>query len=345
MAREPNDIAYCFRAEWYDEQAGFSRPYNLVYYMLDNTLAMTDLKNNRMFLKRVNVPTVSIDQLFIGAVVTVHARQLKIVDFGNHFTRQALTKVHECVVAVVRPKDMDRIGEIMVGFVMQGFQICRVKSVRLTGQQAAAYSPENAAELSSGPVVAMEIVGEGVAAAVQESLGLSLDPANARADGDFFFKQSLPSSAKLADCSLCIIKPHIVGEGAAYEIVNILQREGLQVSAIQRMNIELQAAKEFFDVYFDVVPHANAMVEELQSGACIAVEVVGADVHKKLRTLCGPMDPEIARHLRPNTIRAQYGKDNVYNAVHCTDLETDGPLESDLIFNSCSNCEVIKAAY
>lgn len=36
---------------------------------------------------------------------------------------------------------------------------------------------------------------------------------------------------------------------------------------------------------------------------------------------------EIARHLRPATLRALYGKNKVQNAVHCTDLPEDGVLE------------------
>jgi hypothetical protein len=36
---------------------------------------------------------------------------------------------------------------------------------------------------------------------------------------------------------------------------------------------------------------------------------------------------EIARHLRPRTLRAQFGKDKIRNALHCTDLPEDGLLE------------------
>jgi hypothetical protein len=36
---------------------------------------------------------------------------------------------------------------------------------------------------------------------------------------------------------------------------------------------------------------------------------------------------EIARHIRPRTLRALYGKDKVKNAVHCTDLAEDATLE------------------
>jgi nucleoside diphosphate kinase len=36
---------------------------------------------------------------------------------------------------------------------------------------------------------------------------------------------------------------------------------------------------------------------------------------------------ELARKLRPNTLRARFGKTKIQNAVHCTDLPEDGLLE------------------
>jgi len=50
-------------------------------------------------------------------------------------------------------------------------------------------------------------------------------------------------------------------------------------------------------------------------------------VIESFRKLCGPMDPEIAKNLRPTTIRAKFGVDRARNAVHCTDLEEDGVVE------------------
>ncbi len=50
------------------------------------------------------------------------------------------------------------------------------------------------------------------------------------------------------------------------------------------------------------------------------------------RELCGAHDPEIASHLQPDSLRARFGKTKVNNAVHCTDLPEDGPLEVDYFF-------------
>jgi len=54
---------------------------------------------------------------------------------------------------------------------------------------------------------------------------------------------------------------------------------------------------------------------------------------KAFRELCGPMDPEIAKNLRPNTIRAKFGHSRCINAVHCSDLEEDGALEVEYFFS------------
>jgi len=49
--------------------------------------------------------------------------------------------------------------------------------------------------------------------------------------------------------------------------------------------------------------------------------------------MVGPSVPEIAKYLRPHTIRAKFGQDRVRNAVHCTDLPEDGTIECEYFFN------------
>lgn len=45
---------------------------------------------------------------------------------------------------------------------------------------------------------------------------------------------------------------------------------------------------------------------------------------------------DIAREIRPNTIRARFGVNTVKNAVHCTDLEEDCLLEVEYFFKIMS---------
>lgn len=51
------------------------------------------------------------------------------------------------------------------------------------------------------------------------------------------------------------------------------------------------------------------------------------------RQLVGPADPELARVLRPHTLRARFGVGRVRKAIHCTDLAEDGPLETSYFFS------------
>jgi nucleoside diphosphate kinase len=46
-----------------------------------------------------------------------------------------------------------------------------------------------------------------------------------------------------------------------------------------------------------------------------------------LRDFCGPYDPELARVINPNSLRAKYGLDKARNAVHCSDLKEDAALD------------------
>ena len=57
------------------------------------------------------------------------------------------------------------------------------------------------------------------------------------------------------------------------------------------------------------------------------------NVVPSLRELCGPHDPELARTVRPKSLRAVFGQDKAKNGVHCTDLVEDGILEVEYFFN------------
>ena len=48
--------------------------------------------------------------------------------------------------------------------------------------------------------------------------------------------------------------------------------------------------------------------------------------------ISGTLDPEIAQHIRPGTLRARFGQNKVKNAVHCTDLADDTQLELEFFF-------------
>lgn len=46
-----------------------------------------DIKNKRIFLKRCEYAAIQLKDIFVGAVLNVYSRQLKVVDFADEFTR------------------------------------------------------------------------------------------------------------------------------------------------------------------------------------------------------------------------------------------------------------------
>ena len=218
--------------------------------------------------------------------------------------------------------------------------------------------------MMEGPIVVIEIKGENAVQVWREMLGPT-NSAQARRDApssiraqfgtdntrnachgsdsvesaareiDFFFdKQRFNNTAKLQSSTLGIIKPHAVLAGSVGPIITDILSSGLKITALQLHYVERANATEFYEIYKGVVAEYTDMVTQLCSGPCVALEIHSDDndAHGRFRKLCGPADPELAKYLRPNTLRAKYGKDKIQNALHCTDLVDDSTLEVEYFF-------------
>ena len=78
---------YVFEAEWYDSQAELIRKYLFTFFPKDNSIEMYDLKNKKIFLKRMAYQQLHLDEIYIGSIITVYSRQLKLIEYGDLFTR------------------------------------------------------------------------------------------------------------------------------------------------------------------------------------------------------------------------------------------------------------------
>lgn len=365
---------YAFLAEWFDPSASLLRRYQLLYYPNDGSVEMFDVKNQRIFLRRTKYDDIRQEDLFVGNRVNVFSRQLSLIGYGDQFTTNKLGSKKERTLAMLKPDAVAKMGNILEMIYAANLIVTKAKMVRLTGGQAADFYMEHQSKpffnnlvqhVSSGPVVAMELMGEEAISVWRRLLGPT-ESSSARgeaqesiraqfgADGvqnaahgsdtvtaaarelEFFFPSTtghgLSNTANFTDCTCCIIKPHAISEGLAGKIINSISAAGFEISALQMFNIDRANAEEFYEVYKGVVTEYPSMVNELCSGPCIALDICGTDSPKTFRKFCGPADPEIARHLRPTTLRALYGKDKAHNAVHCTDLPEDAELEVQYFF-------------
>ncbi|XP_056460346.1 nucleoside diphosphate kinase 7 isoform X1 [Gadus chalcogrammus] len=365
---------YAFLAEWYDPSATLLRRYQLLYYPKDGSVEMFDVKNQRVFLRRTRYEGLQQQDLFVGSLVNVFSRQLKLVEYGDQYTANKLGSKKERTLAMVKPDALSRLGDILETIHTANLIVIKAKMTTLTLSQASDFYMEHQSKpffsnlvqfMSSGPVVAMELMGDEAIGAWRRLLGPT-DSATARqeaqgsvrarfgTDGtqnaghgsdsvasaarevEFFFPSTAghgPSNtAQYTECTCCIIKPHALSQGLAGKVLNSISKAGFEISALQMFTMDRANAEEFYEVYKGVVTEYPNMVSELCSGPCLALEVRGSDTPKSFRDFCGPADPEIARHLRPETLRALYGKDKVQNAVHCTDLPDDALLEVQYFF-------------
>ncbi|CAK6956230.1 nucleoside diphosphate kinase 7 [Scomber scombrus] len=330
---------------------------------------MFDVKNQRIFLRRTKYDNLHQEDLFVGNRVNVFSRQLSLIEYGDQFTANKLGSKKERTLALIKPDVVTKIGDVLELIYSSNLIVTKAKMTKLTWSQAADFYVEHQSKpffsnlvqfVSSGPVVAMELMGDEAMSIWRRLLGPA-DSAVARreapqcvraqfgTDGiknvghgsdslaaaarelEFFFPSTIgigPSNTAIyTDCTCCIIKPHAISEGVTGKILNSICAAGFEISALQMFNMDRANAEEFFEVYRGVVTEYPNMVTELCSGPCMVLEIHGTDAPKSFREFCGPADPEIAQHLRPSTLRALYGKDKVKNAVHCTDLPEDGVLE------------------
>ncbi|XP_071018537.1 nucleoside diphosphate kinase homolog 7 isoform X1 [Oncorhynchus clarkii lewisi] len=365
---------FAFLAEWYDPSAALLRRYQLLFYPKDGSVEMFDVKNQRTFLRRTKYDELHQEDLFVGNRVNVFSRQLDLIGYGDQYTGNKLGSKKERTLAMIKPDAVNKMGDILQMINDANLILTKAKMTKLTWKQAADFYTEHQTKsffnnlvqfMTSGPVVAMELMGDEAVSVWRRILGPTDSgvarkeaPPSLRAqfgtDGtrnaghgsdslasaarelEFFFPSTAghgpANTANCTDCSCCVIKPHAISEALTGKILHSISAAGFEISALQMFNMDRANAEEFLEVYKGVVTEYPNMVAELCSGPCMALEIRGTDAPKTFREFCGPADPEIARHLRPDSLRALYGKTKVQNAVHCTDLPEDGILEIQYFF-------------
>jgi len=316
FAMSKGDARYSFIVEWYDTAASLTRQYQLIFYTSDGTLEMYDLKNRRSFLKRCDYPGVREADLFKGSIITVYSRQLTVKDYADAFTASAFESSSKITYAVIKSEAVSSMGRIIDAINGAGFTLSDLA-------------------LLSGELALAVTGGEGFEALVGQINGsLGLD-AVALADASVF-GGAKPSIPQIENSSLMLVRPHAVKSGALGRILDQTVGSGFLVMNAKMVHVTRPNAQEFLEVYKGVVPEYVDWVEELCSGKLVALQLVLASKPDAsvlaVRELCGAHDPEIAQHLHPHSLRAQYGESKVKNATHCTDLPEDGALEVDYFF-------------
>lgn len=348
------DNVYSFLLSWEQPHAGLVKQYRMTYYEKvgkQPDVELFDMKTGKLFLKRVtyNLPP---EELFLGNQITIFARQMTLDQFGDPKTASKFSSANLLVVVPFEPRLVSHLLKNVAEDQLQA-KLEDVRMLAFSRRDAAALAslglaPEMAPVLSAPAVLAINIRAngqqisqetfEGAMLQLQGNLFIPSFANHSKAiDMVFSDRGGLESArrttARLQNCSVCVIKAHAVQAGHVPEIVEAIFAAGLQITAIKSVSLSRVEAQEFLEVYKGVVGNFPGLVDELCRSRVVAIEVCGEDAVGRLRAVAGPIDYSIAARIRPQSIRAKYGQDSVKNAVHVTDLAEDGVLESEYMFD------------
>lgn len=335
-----------FEVDWFDNIANTNQKLYLKYFLNDNTIELLHYHKNSAFLKRIHYPSVTKSDLYIGNSITVYNRLLTITAYANSATEDYMVNSEVHVACTVNRDDSHLLGEILKCGRSNGLKI---------GRTCSTSAPIPMAGLNIIPNdFVIEFVcfsskhAENFIAGLEGMPGVSAVTMEANMIG-----QIMSAAAPMdvpQNCSLCLVKPHVLTSNRAEEVVNAIINNGsLVISGIMVTHLHFDMANELFRVYRNMISNYAALLEQVCSGPSMALMVTPANnldpdepVVPVLRELCGPNNCELAAILRPNSIRAKLGnpglKSNVVeNGVHCTDLDDDGFMECSYFFKTMSS--------
>uniref|UniRef100_A0A8C5WIS4 Nucleoside diphosphate kinase-like domain-containing protein n=1 Tax=Leptobrachium leishanense TaxID=445787 RepID=A0A8C5WIS4_9ANUR len=118
--------------------------------------------------------------------------------------------------------------------------------------------------------------------------------------------------------TVAIIKPDAVAHGKADEIIMKIQEAGFEILANEERTMTESEARDFYQHRAGEEKFPE-LIQFMSSGPChvlIISKSEDEDVIPSWREFIGPTDVEIARKEKPESLRAQYGTEVLYNAVH-----------------------------
>ena len=254
---------------------------------------------------------------------------------------------------LILPSAYLSIGKIIDIILQNNFTISKMKMNKLTTSEAEKFleihdlNDITINDLSSDLIVGIEVVkqnciidfrnlieNEIIKSIKTEGPGIPIisseNEKKANLEINYYF--SIRHQPQLSNCSCLILKNHLFTERTLGKVIDIILNEAFEISSMEIFYLDKNSAEEFFDVYKGVLPEYGKIIDDVTNGPVVALEVRQDDVVNKIRALVGPHDPEIAKVLRPKSLRAIFGIDRVRNVCHCTDLPEDGVLECQYMF-------------
>ncbi len=132
------------------------------------------------------------------------------------------------------------------------------------------------------------------------------------------------------ETTFSIIKPNAVKKNVIGPIIQLFEKNGLQVAAMKLSKIEKVQCEEFYAEH-RARPFFGELVSFMTSGPVVLMALAGENAVTRNRELMGATDPKKAA---PGTIRALYGDSVGENSVHGSDSAASAERELKIFFTA-----------
>ncbi|KAK7939530.1 hypothetical protein WMY93_002856 [Mugilogobius chulae] len=271
----------------------------------------------------------------------------------------------ERTLALIRP-DVARESrdEILRRISEAGFNVALQREVTLTEEQVRqfysqqvdeSYFPALLKTMTSGPVLALVLAKMEAVQHWNSMLGLS-DVAEAKAENPECLRaqfcvegepiNQLHGSASTEEAqqeikfffprqdTLAMIKPDAVEEHKD-EILEEIRRKGFSIKNYQETILSEEMAEEFYKEHKDKSFYSQ-LVQFICSGPCLQLVLSKENAVEDWRMVMGPTDPDKAKEIFPDSLRARFASDILHNAVHGSSSVEQADREIQLLFGDRS---------
>ncbi|KAM4821166.1 thioredoxin domain-containing protein 6 isoform 2-T3 [Thomomys bottae] len=135
--------------------------------------------------------------------------------------------------------------------------------------------------------------------------------------------------------TLAIIKPEAVVHGQTDEIITKIQEAGFDILANEERTLTETEVRLFYQHRAEEAIFEMLIYHMCSGPSCQLILTRSEDAQDVVtawRTLMGPCDPDVARREQPESLRAQYGTEMPFNAVHGSWDREDAKRELALLF-------------
>ena len=126
-----------------------------------------------------------------------------------------------------------------------------------------------------------------------------------------------------------IVKPDAVAKNAIGGVVDLIEKTGLKIVGLRRMQLSDAQARAFYAVHKER-PFFSGLVSFMTSGPCVVMAIEGENAVARYREVMGPTDSKKAP---AGTIRGGYGTDIEKNAAHGSDGPDTAKAELAFFFS------------